>query len=134
MDVLTKDQRSYCMSQIRGKNTKPELLLRRNLWKLGFRYRVHYSLPGRPDIVFTKKKIAVFVDGCFWHGCPDHGVKPKTNKKFWREKIHGNILRDKRNTNNLVKEGWTVLRFWEHQIKKELAKVCVIIEKVYNRN
>ena len=132
MDVLTKEQRSFCMSQIRGKNTKPELMLRKTVWKLGLRYRIHYSLPGRPDIVLVKKKIAVFVDGCFWHGCPVHGVKPKTNRKFWEDKIRANILRDQRNTTRLSNEGWIVLRFWEHQIKNDLITVSSIIVKASN--
>ena len=132
MDVLTKEQRSFCMSQIRGKNTKPELMLRKTVWKLGLRYRIHYSLLGRPDIVLVKKKIAVFVDGCFWHGCPVHGVKPKTNRKFWEDKIRGNIVRDERNTTQLSNAGWIVLRFWEHQIKNDLITVSSIIVKASN--
>lgn len=132
MDVLTKEQRSYCMSRIHGKNTKPELMLRECLWKFGFRYRLHYRLPGKPDIVFPGKRIAIFVDGCFWHGCPVHGVRPKTNKRFWREKINGNIERDERNTTQLTANGWTVLRFWEHDVKKSLANVLAVISKAYN--
>ncbi|HVU56080.1 MAG TPA: very short patch repair endonuclease [Puia sp.] len=120
-DVLTREQRSYNMSQIRGKDTGPEMLLRKGLWKMGFRYRIHYKLPGRPDIVFAGRRIAIFVDGCFWHGCPDHGVRPKTNSTFWNKKIQGTMDRDKRNQQQLEKEGWTVLRFWEHDIDKNLS-------------
>lgn len=129
MDVLTKEQRSYCMSKIQGKNTKPELALRQSLWCTGLRYRLHYKLPGRPDIVFVSARIAVFVDGCFWHGCPEHGVKPKTNRTFWNEKIGKNMERDIRNTKQLKKEGWKVLRFWEHEIKQDVLKVTEKIVK-----
>lgn len=123
-DVLSIQQRSFCMSQIRGKNTKPEILLRKALWKKGLRFRLKYKLFGKPDIIFPGKRIAVFIDGCFWHGCPEHHVKPKTNKKFWNEKIKKNIKRDKVVTERLNKEGWIVIRFWEHQIKNNLQR-CV---------
>lgn len=129
MDVLTKEQRSYCMSKIQGKNTKPELILRQSLWFTGLRYRLYYKLPGRPDIVFVSARVAVFVDGCFWHGCPLHGVKPKTNSAFWNEKIQKNMDRDVRNTKQLKKEGWKVLRFWEHEIKQDIVKVTTKIAK-----
>ncbi len=130
MDVLTKEQRSYNMSQIRGKNTKPEIRLRKLLWALGLRYRLYYRLPGKPDIVFVKKKIAVFVDGCFWHGCEAHGTKPKTNKKFWNKKIQSNIDRDRKNIKRLEEMGWKVLRFWEHDIKKSAENVAAKIYKI----
>lgn len=118
------------MSRIRGKDTKPEMLLRKALWKNGLRYQLKYKIFGKPDIIFPGNKIAVFVDGCFWHGCPDHLVKPKTNKKFWNNKIKKNIKRDKDVTARLTEEGWTVVRFWEHQITSDLtgcvSKVAVL--------
>jgi len=120
MDVLTKEQRSYNMSRIRGKDTGPEILLRKSLWKIGFRYRKHYKLPGRPDVVFVNKRIAIFVDGCFWHGCPVHGVRPKTNAAFWKKKIQSSIDRDKKNQVLLEQEGWTVVHLWEHEIEEDL--------------
>lgn len=123
MDVFTKEQRSCCMSKIRGKNTKPELKLRRSLWSIGLRYRIHYELLGRPDVVFVRAKVAIFVDGCFWHGCPEHGRRPKTNIKFWNSKIQKNVDRDLRNTSELRKTGWKVLRFWEHEIKEDVSKL-----------
>ncbi|HEY4198096.1 MAG TPA: very short patch repair endonuclease [Mucilaginibacter sp.] len=129
MDILTKEQRSYNMSRIRGKDTTPEIRLRKNLWNLGLRYRIHYKLPGRPDIVFPGRKLVVFVDGCFWHGCPKHGVRPKTNSSFWNKKIQGNIERDTRIKQELEDMGWTVLRFWEHDIASNLSK---IIKKLAN--
>jgi DNA mismatch endonuclease (patch repair protein) len=117
------------MSRIRGKDTTPEIRLRKNLWNLGLRYRIHYKLPGRPDIVFPGRKLVVFVDGCFWHGCPKHGVRPKTNSSFWNKKIQGNIERDTRIKQELEDMGWTVLRFWEHDIASNLSK---IIKKLAN--
>ena len=117
-DVLTPEQRRKNMSHIHGKNTKPELKLRKLLWAEGIRgYRVHYNLPGKPDIVFTRKKIAVFVDGCFWHKCPVCFKPPATNEKFWNEKLGKNVERDRKVTSELESQGWTVLRFWEHEIK-----------------
>ncbi|MGE6608636.1 very short patch repair endonuclease [Halomonas sp. NPDC076908] len=130
-DVLTVEQRSYCMSQIKGKNTKPELALRKALWSLGYRYRVRNRLPGKPDLVFPSSRTAIFVDGCFWHKCPDHFVEPKTRTQFWLDKINGNVARDRRNNESLRADGWQVIRIWEHEIKKSLANtvdrvVCVL--------
>lgn len=105
------------MSANRGKNTKPELLLRKALWRKGFRYRIKNRLPGKPDIVFPLEHVAVFVDGCFWHGCPEHFQQPETNAKFWHEKIRKNQARDKKVNVALESEGWKVLRFWEHEVK-----------------
>ncbi len=122
-DMMTPDQRSRCMSRIRGKNTKPEIMLRRALWKRGYRYRIHHKLPGRPDLAFPGKEIAVFIDGCFWHGCPEHAVSPKSNADFWRKKIQGNIDRDAKVTAELEKAGWKVLRFWEHEVNHTLDSV-----------
>lgn len=117
-DVLTKQQRKRCMSANRGKDTKPEIIIRKRLWKQGVRYRLNSKLPGRPDIVFAGKKVVVFVDGCFWHGCPDHFQQPKTNSEFWRQKIEANKRRDKTCTARLEADGWRVLRFWEHEINE----------------
>jgi DNA mismatch endonuclease, patch repair protein len=124
MDVLTPRQRSHCMSRIRGKNTLPELALRAALWSLKLRYRLHYKIPGRPDIVFPSAKVAVFVDGCFWHGCPAHGVSPKSNSDFWRTKIGKNKARDKAVDLALKADGWTVLRFWEHDVADDVQEIA----------
>jgi DNA mismatch endonuclease (patch repair protein) len=132
-DVLTREQRSYNMSQIRGRDTKPEMLLRKALWNMGFRYRVHYKLPGRPDIVFVSKRVVIFIDGCFWHGCPEHMVRPKTNSKFWNTKIQGNIDRDERTSIVLRSEGWTVLRFWEHEVEEELFRVVKKVKHILSK-
>ncbi|MDY3203266.1 very short patch repair endonuclease [Methanocorpusculum bavaricum] len=118
-DVLTPEQRKKNMSRIHGKNTSPELKLRKLLWKSGLRgYRVYYNLPGKPDIVFTKQKLAIFVDGCFWHKCPVCFRPPATNGEFWNEKLQKNVERDLRVNEELQNTGWTVLRIWEHEIKK----------------
>lgn len=119
-DVLTPEQRSYCMSQIKGKNTKPEVAMRKALWGLGYRYRIRNRLPGKPDLVFISLRTVVFIDGCFWHKCPDHFVQPKTRAQFWLEKINGNVARDQRNNDILRSEGWKVVRIWEHEIKESL--------------
>lgn len=116
-DVLTPSQRSYCMSRIRGRDTKPEVMLRKELWRLGLRYRIHHGLPGRPDIVFPSRRVVIFIDGCFWHRCPLHWQAPKSNAVFWERKIAGNQLRDERVTRELEAVGWRVIRVWEHQVK-----------------
>lgn len=121
-DVLTRSQRSYCMSQIKGKNTRPEVLLRKTLWSLGYRYRIKNRLPGKPDIVFPSKRIVIFIDGCFWHKCPYHFQMPKNRRKFWNDKIEGNIARDRMVTESLEKLGWKVIRVWEHEVKKALPE------------
>ncbi|SFC18724.1 T/G mismatch-specific endonuclease [Microbulbifer thermotolerans] len=123
-DVLSPEQRKFCMSRISGRNTQPELALRKGLWVIGYRYRLRTQLPGNPDIVFPKKKVAVFVDGCFWHKCPKHFVIPKTRTNFWMDKINKNCERDKRVTKELKQSGWKVLRIWEHEIKENLS-ACV---------
>lgn len=110
------------MSKIKSQNTKPELKLKKTLWNLGFRYRKNVKkLPGTPDIVFPKDKIVIFVDGEFWHGYnwEEKKTKIKTNRDFWIPKIERNIQRDKRNNQLLSESGWYVLRFWEHEIKKD---------------
>lgn len=133
-DVLTEQQRSYCMSKIKGRDTTPELTLRKALWKAGYRYRIKNKLPGKPDIVFPGVRLTVFIDGCFWHGCPEHSTIPKTNTEFWAVKLKRNKERDKEVNGLLMNDGWQVLRFWEHEIKKDLEFVIRRIgEKVCPR-
>lgn len=123
-DVLTPEQRHKNMSHIKGKNTSPEIKLRKLLWSSGIRgYRVHYGLPGKPDIVFTRQKVVIFIDGCFWHKCPVCFRPPATNAEFWNEKLGKNVERDKIVTEKLEGDGWLVLRFWEHEVKKTPADV-----------
>lgn len=110
-----------------SKNTKPELLLRSSLYKKGFRYRIHYPMFGKPDIVFVSRKIAIFVDGCFWHKCPKCYVEPKTNVSYWRKKILGNVDRAINVNEKLRVSGWTVLRIWEHEI---LTNLEVAVDRI----
>ena len=128
MDIMTKAQRSHNMARIRSKDTKAEVLFRKALWHLGFRYRKNWrKLPGTPDIALTRQKIAIFVDGDFWHA-RGHEKKPgeqiASRKKYWRAKLARNVERDKEVNDALTQEGWLVLRFWESEIQKDLGK-CV---------
>ena len=128
MDVLTKQQRHKNMSHIRCKDTKGEILLRKALWHKGIRYRKNYkALPGKPDIAITKYRIAIFVDGDFWHGRDFEKIKNRldTNKEFWIKKIETNKKRDLEVDNNLTEMGWIVLRFWESDVRKALD-TCII--------
>ena len=109
--------RSEQMARIRGRNTSPELTLRRLLWRAGLRYRVHSQTPGgRPDVVFPRARLAVFIDGCFWHGCPDHYVRPRSSQQFWSRKLLENCRRDSHQTQSLEALGWRVYRIWEHEV------------------
>jgi len=126
-DNLTPEQRKKSMSAIKSKNTKAELALRKRLWSQGLRYRIHYNVEGRPDIAFPSKKIAVFVDGCFWHKCPDCFSCPKTNEAYWIPKLNRNVERAEEVNAVLEAEGWKVLRFYECRIKKDLEGVVNII-------
>lgn len=121
-DIHTKEVRSYNMSKIRSKNTKPEITLRKMLFKLGFRFRLHdKNLPGKPDIVLKKFKTVIFVHGCFWHGHEDckYFVVPKTRTEWWLNKIETNKKKDKENECELLKNNWKVIIVYECQLKKE---------------
>ncbi|MFJ3661175.1 very short patch repair endonuclease [Streptomyces sp. NPDC090119] len=113
------------MSRQASKDTKPELAVRRLLHAAGLRYRLEYPVPGmarrRIDVAFTRAKVAVLIDGCFWHGCPVHATHPKANAEWWRQKLDRNMARDLETTNHLIAQGWTVLRFWEHEAPAEVA-------------
>ena len=120
-DIKSKEDRSRNMSAIKGKDTKPEIIVRKYLFSKGLRYRVHVKkLPGSPDIVLPKYKTVIFVNGCFWHG--HEGCKyshlPKSNEFFWEQKIRRNKARDIANEYVLQTEGWRVIRVWECEIKK----------------
>ena len=120
-DKVTKEKRSEIMSKIRGKNTKIEIVFRKKLWAQGYRYRLHGKMPGKPDIIINKFKVAIFIDGCFWHACPRCKKKlPSTNKKYWKKKIDGNVKRAIDVNAELDELGWCVIRIWEHQIQKDL--------------
>jgi DNA mismatch endonuclease (patch repair protein) len=123
------------MAKIKSKNTQPELRLRKCLWSRGRRgYRIHNkNLPGKPDIAFPSRKTAIFIDGCFWHHCPECYSEPKSNKDYWLPKIQRNVERDRRNQTALEEMGWTVIRIWEHEIDKNLAEVCSRLEEILSK-
>ncbi|WP_019680667.1 very short patch repair endonuclease [Ruminococcus flavefaciens] len=128
MDVHDKKTRSYNMSRIKGKDTKPEEMVRKALFSRGFRYRKNDKrLPGKPDIVLPKYKTVIFVNGCFWHG--HYGCKyyvvPKTNSDFWLKKIHTNIERDVQKNAQLKELGWKVLTVWECKLKKSCLEETI---------
>ena len=135
-DVLTPKQRSYNMSQIHGKDTKPEELVRKFLFSQGFRYRKNDArLPGKPDIVLPKYKTVIFVNGCFWHkheGCR-YFVWPKSNAEFWKDKIEKNVIRDQRNYELLRQDGWKIIIIWDCQLRSSnredtLSKLVLDLE------
>lgn len=134
MDIWSKAKRSNVMSKIKGKNTKPEMILRSALFLLGYRYRIHVKdLPGKPDLVFPKYKTVIFVQGCFWHyhqGCPE-GRIPSSNTEFWKEKLKKNVDRDLKNIEQLKKAKWKVVVVWECEIEKNLDKtIKTVISKL----
>lgn len=110
------------MRRVRQKGTKPEKVLSSELFRRGMRFRVNYKqVPGSPDIAFTKAKVAVFVDGCFWHACPVHGTVPKNNREWWEAKFERNAVRDRKTDQELEAMGWVPLRYWEHDDPEEIA-------------
>lgn len=126
------------MSRQASRDTAPEVAVRRRLHAAGHRYRLHRPVPGLPrrtiDIVFPGPKVAVFLDGCFWHGCPEHATRPKSNADWWRAKLDRNMARDLETTDRLTSEGWTVLRFWEHEDPIAVADlVAQAVEKARNQ-
>lgn len=135
MKFETTAERSRLMSKIRSTNTQPELLLRKELWKMGYRYRLNVaSLKGKPDIVFNKYKIVVFVDGEFWHGhnWEQKKLKIKANPQYWVKKIERNMERDRENKTTLSALGYTVIRFWGGDILKDVAGCAARVVSVIN--
>lgn len=137
-DVHDIETRSFNMSMIKGKNTKPEIMVRKFLFQNGFRYRINYSkLPGKPDIVLPKYKTVIFINGCFWHGhegCK-YFVIPKTRTNWWLVKINGTIERDKKKISQLEALGWKVLTIWECELKPEkrartLENLLIFLRKI----
>ncbi|MFF9900341.1 very short patch repair endonuclease [Streptomyces longispororuber] len=118
------------MSRQRSRDTTPEVAVRKLLHAAGLRYRLHTPVPGMPrrtiDIAFTKAKIAVFLDGCFWHGCPTHATQPKANAERWRTKLERNKQRDRETTRQLEAAGWVVLRYWEHENPVVVAEAVAL--------
>lgn len=122
------------MSTLARRDTGPELALRRELHRRGLRYRIQVKVPTNRrrtiDIAFTRARLAVFVDGCFWHGCPEHGVRPTTNKEWWEWKIERNVIRDLDTDRLLEAAGWTVLRVWEHE---SIPSAASLVEQTLER-
>lgn len=116
-DNVSSAKRKYIMSQIRGKWTRQERLVHNYLKGRKIRHKMHPKMVGNPDIIFKDKKIAVFLDGCFWHGCPKCYRKPASNVKYWKKKIASNKKNAKLANSSLKKSGWKVVRIWEHQMK-----------------
>jgi DNA mismatch endonuclease (patch repair protein) len=132
MDIWSEKKRSEVMSKIRGKNTRPEMILRSALFKKGFRFRVHRKdLPGKPDIVLPKYHSVIFVHGCFWHYHKDckEGRIPSSNSKFWKEKLQHNIKKDADNIKLLREENWKVFVIWECEIEKKIENTLNILIK-----
>lgn len=134
-DIHNKETRSYNMSQIRSKDTKPELLVRKFLFANGLRYRLHNKkLPGKPDVSLPKYKTVIFVNGCFWHGHENckYFVVPKTRTKFWLDKIEGNQKRDEESILQLKNNGWNVFIVYECELKKEKQELTLnnLLEKI----
>lgn len=129
---------SEAMKRMPEGDTNPEVLVRRSLFRMGLRYRVHYPVPGFPrrsiDIAFPRAKIAVFVDGCFWHGCTEHRTIPANNHEWWKDKIGRNRSRDSETDMRLRENGWIVLRYWEHDpvdlITSEVKEVVKLRQKL----
>lgn len=111
------------LSRMPVRDTRPELQLRRAMHALGLRFRTDAKLPGRPDIVLTRVKIAIFVDGCFWHSCPDHGVLPKNNREWWADKLQRTAERDREKDDELRALGWDVVHAWEHDDPANIAEI-----------
>lgn len=134
-DVFSRAKRSEVMSRIRSKDTKPERLLRRALFATGLRYRLHSKgLAGRPDLVFPRHRVVLFVNGCFWHGHECHLFRwPRSNEDFWRAKIRGNVARDKRARRRLNALGWRVLTVWECQIRGRQSRLPALASRLAAR-
>jgi DNA mismatch endonuclease (patch repair protein) len=128
-DKFDKAKRSNIMTKVKGENTTPELVVRKLLFGMGYRYRLHRKdLPRKPDIVLPKYKLVVFVHGCFWHGCPTckHAqIRPLDNSEYWNRKLDGNKERDCRNKNGLINLGWHVLIVWECETRKKKTDLLV---------
>jgi DNA mismatch endonuclease (patch repair protein) len=122
------------MARIRGRNTGPEVALGKAVWRAGFRYRKHVkTVGGRPDFVFTTARVVVFLDGCQWHGCPDHYVRPRTRNDFWGKKLAENLARDRRQTLALEAAGWRVLRIWEHDVRRDAVRAAAVVVAALDR-
>lgn len=132
MDVHSPEQRSFNMSRIRGKDTRPEMMVRRWLWANGYRYRLHRKdLPGKPDIVLKKYRAVIFVHGCFWHR---HGCKttttPESRRDFWVTKFRENVSRDERNVATLIEQSWRVIVVWECSLRGKASNPALAFSQI----
>ncbi|MBF0170820.1 MAG: very short patch repair endonuclease [Nitrospinae bacterium] len=130
-EKLTKSEQ---MARVRSKDTAPETILRKTLWHAGLRYRVRPDLPGTPDFALMKDKVAVFVDGCFWHGCPIHYTASVRNAEFWQKKLARNLERDRRVDEELAKLGWRIVRVWEHEVEQSVTKTVERMHAIFRVN
>lgn len=132
-DTFSREKRSEIMSRVKSKDSSIEKILRKELWKKGFRYRKNSSKYfGKPDIIFKKYKIVIFIDSCFWHGCPKHFRMPSSNQEYWKTKITRNKGRDKEINSYYRKGKWKIIRLWEHDILDDLPKCLNLIENKLN--
>lgn len=129
MDNLTKKQRTKCMSNIKSKWTSQERKLHNYLKGKKIKHKMHPKIAGNPDIILKEKKIAIFLNGCFWHRCPKCYKEPKSNKSYWLPKIEGNVKRDRKNAKILKSKGYNIIYIWEHEIKMDFDKVLGKITK-----
>jgi len=129
-DDRSPEARSETMRRVRSRDTSCELALRRALFARGLRYSLSKPLPGKPDIVFVAARVAVFVDGCFWHGCPEHCRRPASHREYWNRKIERNRARDERVSAELTAAGWRVVRLWEHEVTASPARCAARIERI----
>ena len=129
-DDRSPADRSETMRRVHSRDTSCEMALRRALHRRGLRYSLKKKLPGSPDIMFVAARVAVFVDGCFWHGCPDHCRRPTGNAGYWRAKIDRTIARDERVSRELAESGWRVVRLWEHEINESPARCAARVARI----
>lgn len=133
-DRFTPEVRSRVMSSVRGKDTGPEMAIRRLLHAAGYRYRLHpRTVPGQPDLAFMTKKVAIFIDGCFWHGCPRHYSQPASNVSFWNRKLQSNVNRRAKVLQELRKQGWRAIQIWECRLARNPLAVLERIRRVMAR-
>ena len=135
-DTLSKDERSSLMARVKGRNTTPEKYVRRVLWNAGFRFRLNVrKLPGKPDIVLTKYRTVVLVQGCFWHShdCRRGRNRPSTNVEYWSRKLDGNAVRDKNNQDKLAELGWLVFTIWECELQEGAEQLLFYLRNLRER-
>ena len=130
VDNLTTEVRSKIMSSIKSKWTSSEKKVHNILKENKIRHTMHPKLPGNPDVLLKETEAVIFIDGCFWHNCPEHGHLPDSNIEFWRKKIERNVERDLQNTKTLERMGFSVIRIWEHEVNSKEFKILNVLEKI----